>query len=81
MVVKNFYALVAGLNSAEKNYCTTRKELLAVVYFMNYFPHYLLGDDVKVIVRSDHGCLQWLKNLKNPSGQVARWLEKLSVFD
>ena len=29
---------------AEQNYCTTRKELLAVVYFMKHFQQYLLGN-------------------------------------
>ena len=67
------------LSSAEKNYCVTRKELLAVVYFMEYYKHYLVGR--RVVVRSDHGSLRWLKNLRNPSGQVARWIEKLAPFD
>lgn len=69
------------LSSAERNYCTTRKELWAVVFFLHYFRHYLLGDGVKVVVRTDHGSLQWLKNFKDPADQVARWLEKISVFD
>ena len=29
---------------AEQNYCTTRKELLTVVYFMKQFRQYLLGN-------------------------------------
>ena len=32
-------------------------------------------------MRTDHGSLRWLLNFKNPEGQVARWLETLSVFD
>ena len=67
------------LNAAERNYSTTRKELLAVVFFMTYFRHYLIG--AKVRVRTDHGSLTWLKRMKNPSGQVARWIEKLAPFD
>ena len=31
------------LSKAERNYCTTRKELLAVVHFVHYFKHYLMG--------------------------------------
>ena len=31
------------LDSAQRNYCTTRKELLAVVRFTSHFKHYLLG--------------------------------------
>jgi hypothetical protein len=67
------------LSEPEKNYCVTRKELLALVYFMCYYKHYLIGTNVKV--RTDHGSLTWLKNMKNPTGQVARWLEKLAPFD
>jgi hypothetical protein len=66
------------LNPAERNYCTTRKELLAVVYFMNYFKHYLLG--THVTVRTDHCALRWLKVIKDPSDQMARWIEKLAPF-
>ena len=31
------------LSRAEMNYCVTRKELRAVVFFLKYFRHYLLG--------------------------------------
>ena len=31
------------LDSVHRNYCTTRKELLAVVRFTRHFKHYLLG--------------------------------------
>jgi hypothetical protein len=67
------------LDQAEKNYCVTRKELLAVVYFMGYFHHYLLG--AKTTVRTDHGSLQWLKQMKNPTDQVARWITRLEAYD
>jgi len=30
------------LSRAERNYTTTRKELLAVVFYMKFFSHYLL---------------------------------------
>ena len=67
------------LNKAERNYCVTRRELLAVVYFMVYYRHYLMCR--RVTVRSDHGCLRWLKQMRYPSGQVARWIERLAPFD
>jgi predicted aspartyl protease len=41
------------LNKSEKNYCTTRRELLAVVHFTRYFKHYLYGVDFTI--RTDHG--------------------------
>ena len=52
-----FYSRV--LNSAQKNYCPTRRELLAVVIALQHFRHYLLG--TKVILRTDHHSLKWLK--------------------
>jgi hypothetical protein len=68
-----------SLGKAEKKYCVTRKELLAVVYFIKYFKHYLLGR--KFTVRSDHGALRWLFNFKEPEGQLARWMETLAMFE
>ena len=66
------------LTNPEKHYCVTRKELLAVVYFVKYFKHYLYGR--KFLIRTDHGSLQWLFNFKSPEGQVARWLEVLGTY-
>ena len=66
------------LTKSERNYCTTRRELLAVVYFTRYFKHYLLGR--KFLLRTDHGSLRWLFSFKEPEGQVARWLEALAEF-
>ena len=61
------------LSKAKRKYCVTRKELLALVYFVKYFRHYLYGK--KFTARTDHASLRWLMNFKNPEGQVARWLE------
>ena len=66
------------LSKAEHNYCVTRKELLAVVTFLEYFRQYLLG--LCFTVRTDHGALTWLHNFKEPQGQLARWLEKLQEY-
>lgn len=44
-----------SLNKAERNYCITEKELLAVRYFIEYFRQYLLGRRFKV--RTDHQAL------------------------
>ncbi|PAA55822.1 hypothetical protein BOX15_Mlig019225g1 [Macrostomum lignano] len=66
------------LNQAERNYCTTRLELLAVVTFIMKFRYYLLGK--AFCLRTDHSSLQWLKNFSDAEGQVARWLEKLAPF-
>ena len=67
------------LNKAERNYCVTDKELLAVRHFVEYFRQYLLGRHF--VVRTDHQALVWLVNLKEPKGRVARWIEILSAYN
>ena len=67
------------LTPVQRRYCTTRKELLAVVTFCRQFRHYLLGS--KFIVRTDHSSLVWLLRFKNPDGQLARWMEELAQYD
>ena len=63
----------------QHNYCTTRRELLAVVVFTRQFRHYLLGRHF--VVRTDHHSLIWSIRFKNPEGQLIRWLEELSQYD
>lgn len=67
------------LNESQRRYCTTYKELLAVVTFVKQFRHYLFGRHFKV--RTDHASLIWLKNFKNPEGIVARWISVLDTYD
>ena len=67
------------LNKPEKNYCVTRKELLAIVFYMKSFRQYLLGR--KFQVRTDHAALQFLMRTPTPLGQKARWLDALGEFD
>ena len=68
-----------SLDRRERNYCVTRKELLAVVYFLKYFKQYLLGRRFKV--RTDHAALTWLRRTPDPIGQQARWLEQMEEYD
>ena len=68
-----------ALTAQQRRYCTTRKELLAVVRFTNLFRHYLLGREFTV--RTDHHSLIWLMNFKQIEGQLARWMEELSRFN
>ena len=72
------FASVA-LNPAQMNYCTTHRELLAVVTMTRRFRHYLLGRHFKL--RTDHSSLRWLLNYKDVDGMLARWLVKLQEFD
>jgi transposase InsO family protein len=67
------------LSRCERNYCVTRRELLAVVYFTKYFRNYLLGR--RFSIRTDHAALQWLRRMSDPCGQQARWIGALEQFD
>ena len=67
------------LSKPERRYCVTRRELLAVVFFTRQFRPYLAGHHFTL--RTDHGSLTWLRNFKEPEGQLARWLERLQEFD
>jgi len=66
-------------STAERLYCVTRKELLAVVFFLEQFRQYLLGRSFTV--RTDHAALQWLRRTPEPIGQQSRWLEILEEFN
>jgi len=61
------------MNAAQRNYCTTRRELLAVIAGLQHFRHYLVG--ATVILRTYHYSLTWLLTFKRPEGILARWIE------
>ncbi|CAI5697370.1 unnamed protein product [Oreochromis niloticus] len=68
-----------AFNKAERRYCVTRRELLAVVCAIRHFKYYLGG--LHFTVRTDHAALQWLMSFKEPEGQLARWIEELQAYD
>ena len=67
------------LSKAERRYCVTRRELLAVVTFTHHFRPYLVGQSF--LLRTDHGSLTWLQNFREPEGQLAQWLERLQELN
>ncbi|CAK8672603.1 unnamed protein product [Clavelina lepadiformis] len=67
-----------SLTKAERNYSTTRKELLAIVYGVQKFRCYL---GTAFLLRTDHASLRWLWTAKETYGQCARWFEILADFD
>ena len=72
-----FYASKT-LTDSQRNYCTTKRELLAVVRMVKYFRHYLWG--VPFTIRTDHASLAWLLRFKDADGMLARWLAELALF-
>ncbi|GFW40401.1 retrovirus-related Pol polyprotein from transposon 412 [Trichonephila clavipes] len=58
------------LSKPERNYCVTRKELLAIVKAIEHFHHYLYGQ--KFLLRTDRTV--------RTEGQVARWIQRLNEY-
>lgn len=68
-----------SLNSAERNYSTTEKELLAIVWAVKHYRFYLYGRKFNVI--TDHKPLEWLYKNKDPSSRLMRWRIALEEFE
>jgi len=67
------------LQPPEQKYCTTRRELLAVVYGLKQYRQYVLGRPFTI--RTDHSALTWLKRTPEPMPQLARWLTYIEQYD
>ena len=68
-----------GLRPTQRNYCTTKRELLAVVSMIHHFRHYLWGRKFKL--RTDHASLRWLINFRDAEGMVARWMARIASYN
>lgn len=70
------------LNEHERNYSTTEKELLAIVWGTNYFRPYIYG--AKFDLLTDHQPLKWLHTKtcgKDVNPRLYRWLLKLGEYN
>ncbi len=67
------------LTPAEANYPVHELELLAIIHCLKVWRCYLEGK--KVVVRTDHASLRFIKTQKNLSRRVCRWIELMQNFD
>ena len=67
-------------DASERMYCTTRKELAAVIYALKEFRHYVLGGAL-FLLRTDHGALTSLFKVPVPIQQQARYLNFLADYN
>ena len=73
------YYASKNLNEAERNYITTKKELLAVVYALEKFRAYLVGSDI--VIFTDHSALKYLLTKQNAKARLIRWVLLLQEFN
>ena len=78
-VEKPVMFLSRTLNQHEKNYATTHKECLAIVWCIKQCEHYLMANTF--IVRTDHNALKWLMSVKDHNGRLMRWALMLMEYD
>ena len=67
------------LNEAQRNYTTTEKELLTVVYALDKFRAYLVGADI--VIFTDHSALKYLLTKQNAKTRLIRWVLLLQEFN
>lgn len=67
------------LSAAERNYSTTEREALAIVWSLARFRGYIEGAEIVVV--TDHQPLKWLLTLKTPTGRLARWALQLQSYN
>ena len=66
------------MSPAERNYTTTERECLPIIYACKNFRHYLLGYDV--VFHTDHDAIKYLVNKPDLSRRIARWVMLLQEF-
>nr|CAN67503.1 hypothetical protein VITISV_016516 [Vitis vinifera] len=67
------------LNEAQRNYITTEKELLAVVFALDKFRAYLVGSFI--IFFTDHSALKFFLTKQDAKARLIRWILLLQEFD
>ena len=65
-------------NEAQKNYSTTEKEMLAMVFACKKFRPCILGSHV--IIHTDHAAIKYLMTKKEAKPKLIRWVLLLQEF-
>src|SRR6185503_10583909 len=66
-------------NSAQRNYTTTERELLALVKATRKWKPYLRGSTF--LAETDHQPLERYLDIQDPYGKIARWAAELTQFN
>ena len=65
------------LNSAERNYSATERELMAIVKATEHWRSYLHGSPHPILLKSDHKPLIYLNGKAELGMRLSRWMEAL----
>ena len=68
-----------ALTPTQRRWTATELEAGALIYALETFRTYVMGR--KTIVRTDHSPLPWLKQHKDKSYKLTRWVLRLQEFD
>lgn len=67
------------LDATQRNYTTTEREFLAIVFTFDKFRPYLVGNHT--IVYSDHSVIRYLVGKKDAKPHLIRWILLFQDFD
>ena len=76
---KAIYYASKTFNEAQKNYSTTKKEMLAMVFACEKFWPNILG--THVIIHTNHAAIKYLMAKKETKPRLIRWVLLLQEFD
>jgi len=71
-----------SLTAAEKKYCTSEQECLAIVWATRKLRHYLIG--ARFTLETDHKPLEWLESARQSQARaqrLERWALELRAFE
>ncbi|KAH9263439.1 hypothetical protein BASA83_013165 [Batrachochytrium salamandrivorans] len=67
-----------AINSSERNYSATKRELLAIVFALGKFHYYIWGSHFDLF--TDHRALTFIFSQKNLNPMIINWLEILLYY-
>ena len=67
------------LNEAQRNYTTTEKELLAIVFALDKFRAYLVGSFI--VVFTDHSASKYLLTKQDAKARLIKWILLLQEYN
>ena len=77
-IFRAIYYASKTFNEAQKNYSTTKKEMMAMVFYCENFRPYILGSHV--IIHTNHATIKYLVSKKDAKLSLIRWVILLQEF-